>query len=99
MVERSHAELEQYHNKALSNPHYRMEGLLDCEREYQSMFLPSGQYQREPEHPVVPPAIPYDQEIRRMAYELTQLKAANLHLQNQLGEHLKNSKRASRGKY
>ena len=53
MGELSHAELEQYHYRALSNPLYQVEGLVDVLREEIMMNMPVFEIKEAIEEPPV----------------------------------------------
>ena len=73
------------HNKALSNPHYRMEGLMDCFREEVSFSMPYRPAE------TLPPSQKQleSQWTKRQWGRIQQLEADNKHLRQQWYEHLK----------
>ena len=80
-----------YHNEALKDPNYRMEGLMDCLREEMSYYLP---YRDTTESIISSP--PEPEWSRRQWGEVQQLKAMVLHLSNKVNEMRANASKRKR---
>ncbi len=79
------------HNKALKNPEYQMEGMMDCLREETMMNMPVY------EEPVreIEPIIPETNFYRQVEY----LRTRNIDLQNKLNEHIDGSRKKKKYLY
>ena len=82
-----------WHNKALKNPLYQMEGMMDCLREEIMMNMPQFDEGGHPNWEVIANTTREEPEWTRRQYDrVQQLEARVLHYQKLVQELLKKSK-------
>ena len=85
-----------YHNKALNNPQYQIDGLMDCYKEEMSCFQPYH-YPMDEKGCIRPPEPEWN---KRQWDTIKQLEARVLFLSNKVNEMRANaSKRKPKSKY